>query len=170
VRSLLYGPYEWRGALVGGRAHCHYRQCGVTVVGTTGTAIDWPIGQVDDCVGGAGRGPVIAGDMIVAMVLESAPDLAAALGVHVGTVRLWRQSLGIRGCPRGARQRHSDAGRARAASGQLALARGSRESDGRPARMAADHARGVPVAEIAKRYGVSRGSVYAAIRQYRKGT
>ena len=88
--KLLYGPYVPPKCQVGDKLRCEHRDREVTVGAISDTPIRWP------CAWGRGpRSPILCGELIRAVRLESAIAVAHHWGVNRATVSLWRQELKV---------------------------------------------------------------------------
>ena len=88
--KLLYGPYVPPKCQVGDKLRCEHRDREVTVSAISDTPIRWP------CAWGRGpRSPILCGELIRAVRLESAIAVAHHWGVNRATVSLWRRELKV---------------------------------------------------------------------------
>jgi hypothetical protein len=88
--QLLGGPYRPPRFRVGFPLFCEWRG-EVEVMGTTDAPIAWPYSQGER----RKRLPVLTGDLVRAVTVESAEAVAFHWGISRWTVRRWRQHLNV---------------------------------------------------------------------------
>jgi hypothetical protein len=88
--KLLYGPYSPPKCRIGDKLPCEYRGREVKVRRITDAPIQWPATR-----GGPNASPILCGDLIRAVRVESEIAVAHHWGVTEGTVCLWRRALGV---------------------------------------------------------------------------
>jgi hypothetical protein len=98
--KLLHGPYLAPRCWIGSRLFCEVRG-EVIVCGITAGRIPWPIGKR-----GSARSPVVCGDLINAVRLESNLAVCHWWGVAPQTVSKWRKAIGVPMTNEGTRRLH----------------------------------------------------------------
>lgn len=124
---------------IGDEAWCYYRQQ-TSVVRRFRDG--WPIVIAQRTR--SGPGPLLNGNLLLAVVLWTSKRVQAAYGVNKATVRLWRRSIES---IRGEAERKSCGSRLAA----------------RSVAMAADYQDGATIQDIANKFHVSSRAVYSAI-------
>ena len=142
---LLGGPYAAPACRVGRKLYCRWRRRWVKVAGLTDAPVMWPFTQA------AGpRSPILCGDLVLAVRIESAAAVAAHWGVARETVWRWRRALGVTEYTRGTRQLIRDTIPEKVDLDRLAEARAaSRTPEARAKMSAARKGRRLPEAFLA---------------------
>ncbi len=97
--KLLYGPYLPPKCRIGDKLPCEHRGREVKVRRITDAPIQWPATR-----GGPLASPILCGDLIRAVRVESEIAVAHHWGVNENTVSLWRRALGVPAVTNGTRR------------------------------------------------------------------
>lgn len=129
---LLKPPYRPPECAMGDTLYCAYHDDDVEVIGFSSSKTRWPMCRVPAF--SRHPLPIVCGDLIKAITLESASVVAAWWGVSRYTVTRWRRKFGVARMNEGTRKLWAELASKR-------LTKESRKKGGRHAKRGSEHGR-----------------------------